>query len=349
MVTGYGKYVVPILFAALLLLSVMIVRPFIVPLLVSAVITYIFFPVVRWVQKLVRNRTLASVIVALIILLLITIPIVMIVNTVSREAYGIYLNSRTFIAQGDVLGSCDLALCTTLKDWLGDSNVRLYLERGTQAAITYLLENASEFIKSIPRRVVEVFITFFAVFYLLRDGDRIAAAMQQLIVTTYGKKQHIITRFNEVMYAVVYGALLIAFIQGFLGAVGFAIFGISSPITWGIAMFFLALIPYVGTGIIWVPAALILVISGVTGGQPALAWKGVGLLLYGFLLIGSIDNILKPRIIGGRARVHPVLVLVGTLGGLAFMGIAGIVVGPVILAMMVTFIELYVGPKTTQK
>jgi predicted PurR-regulated permease PerM len=124
------------------------------------------------------------------------------------------------------------------------------------------------------------------------------------------------------------------------------IFGVSSPITWGIAMFFLALIPYVGTGLVWGPAAAIMILQGASTSDNYLLWKGIGLAIYGLIIVSSIDNILKPKIIGHHSRVHPVLVLVGIFGGLALMGIPGIVVGPVALAMAVTLLELYVSKKT---
>jgi predicted PurR-regulated permease PerM len=341
----YGKYVVPALFIAGLTLSIFILKPFIVSLLASAIIAYIFYPVFLRVQKYVKNKTASAAIVSLLILLLITIPIIVMVNTLTRDAYSLYLSSKSFLASGNILDQCSLQICSSAKEWLGGSQVQAYLHKGLEVATTYLLSNASSFVGTIARRFVEVFITFFAVFYLLRDGEKLTDSIKRIILTRYGKKQHIVKRFNEVMYAVVFGALLIALIQGSLGAIGFALFGISSPITWGVIMFFLALIPSIGTGLIWVPASIILVLTGFITSDMTSIWKGVGLFIYGLLIVGSIDNILKPKIIGDRSRVHPVLVLTGTLGGLALMGIAGIVVGPAVIAMTLTFIELYIEKK----
>ena len=141
--------------------------------------------------------------------------------------------------------------------------------------------------------------------------------------------------------AVIYGSLIIAIIQGMLGGIGFWVVGLPSPLIWAIVMIFAALIPYIGSSIIWFPAALILIFSGYVDSEPILIIKGAGLILYGTFIIGLIDNILKPKIIGDKGGLHPVLVLLGVIGGLNLLGFIGIIIGPIILAMLVTFIKIY--------
>lgn len=310
-------------------------------MITSAIIAYTFYPFFKWAnEKLIKNKTLAAVFVALIILILMTIPILMVANTISREAYIIYIQGKELLSNGAVLENCTSTICSTMSDWLSTTQVRSSIQKALGVATTALIENVSKFIITLPRRAIELFITVFATFYLLRDGDKITRSISNLLATR--KRKSILDRFNSVMYGVIFGSLLVALVQGIVGAIGFAVFGVSSPITWGIAMFFLALIPYIGTGLIWGPASLFLIIEGVTSGQNSFIWKGIGLLVYGVLVISSIDNVLKPKIIGHHSRVHPVLVLVGILGGLALIGVPGIIVGPVVLAMTLTFLELYV-------
>jgi predicted PurR-regulated permease PerM len=338
----YGKYVIPVLFIVALILAYFVLKPFIIPLLMSAVVAYIFYPVYKWVKKGVKNETLSATLVSLLIIALITLPVLFVINALSRDAYALYLTARDFFLVGDFLETCTLQMCVAARDFLSGNQVQLYIQQGLQTATTFVIQTASNFVVAIPHRIIEVFVTFFATFYLLRDGDKLTAKIKKLVVARKGKKQHIFKRFDEVMYAVLFGALLVAFIQGILGAIGFYLFGVSSPLLWGVVMFFLALIPFVGTGLVWVPAALFLLIEGIAQSDNGGIFRGIGLFVYGVLIISSIDNIIKPKIIGGRARVHPILVLVGTFGGLALMGLPGIVVGPVILAMSVTFLDLYV-------
>jgi predicted PurR-regulated permease PerM len=138
-----------------------------------------------------------------------------------------------------------------------------------------------------------------------------------------------------------YGNITIAIMQGILGAIGFMIFGVPSPILWGFVMVLFALIPYFGTAVVWLPAALNLIFSGYLQNNSSLTTRGIFLIVYGVLVISSIDNILKPKLIGAKANVHPILVLIGVLGGLSLFGFVGLFLGPMMLALLMTFIDIY--------
>ena len=147
-------------------------------------------------------------------------------------------------------------------------------------------------------------------------------------------------RFNEVTYAVVYGNVVVAVIQGGLTALGFLMFSAPSPIIWGLVTIFTSLIPFLGAVVVWLPASIILVVSGYTSGDGLMILRGVGLFLFGIFFISSIDNILKPRLIGGRANLHPALVLVGVIGGISALGVIGLIIGPVLVALATTVISI---------
>jgi len=126
-----------------------------------------------------------------------------------------------------------------------------------------------------------------------------------------------------------------------LGALGFFIFGISSPILWGVIMALLALIPVVGTGLVWIPASAILVLDGMFQNSNSLIFKGVALFVYCLIFVGSLDNIIRPKLMSGRAKIHPVFILLGSLGGLFLFGPLGIIFGPLVLSLVVVLVELY--------
>ena len=154
-------------------------------------------------------------------------------------------------------------------------------------------------------------------------------------------RNQVIKKLNDMSFAVIYGSLIIAILQGILGGIGFLILGLPSPLLWGIAMIFASLIPYIGSSIIWFPTALFLLFDGYLNLDTTLIIKGILLLIYGIFVIGTIDNILKPKIIGSRGGLHPILVLLGVVGGLKFLGFIGIIICTIILAMLVTFIKIY--------
>jgi len=178
-------------------------------------------------------------------------------------------------------------------------------------------------------------------FFLFRDGEIFIDKIERIMPLKDKYRKHVFKRLNNMAYAVIYGTIIIAIIQGTLGGIGFLIFGLSSPLLWGVVMMFAALIPYIGSSIIWFPASLILIFSGYLNLETTLIIKGILLMLYGIFVVGTIDNILKPKIIGDKGGLHPVLVLLGVVGGLSFIGFIGVIIGPIILAMLVTFIKIY--------
>jgi len=181
----------------------------------------------------------------------------------------------------------------------------------------------------------------FIMFFLLRDGKDIANKVKRLLPLKKHYQKRVFEKSKEVTFAVVYGHLSVALIQGALGGIGFLILGVSSPLLWGLVMAFAALIPFVGTPLVWLPVALFRIFNGFSTGNNSLLLNGILLFLYGALIVSTIDNFLKPKIIGDKAEVHPILVLLGVLGGLKLFGIIGIVIGPVILAIFKIAIRIY--------
>ena len=194
---------------------------------------------------------------------------------------------------------------------------------------------------SIPIFILHLFILLFVMFFLFRDGKVFVDKIERLLPLKVRYRQHIFKKLSDMTYAVVYGSIIIAMIQGALGGIGFFIFGLSSPLLWGIVMVFAALIPYIGSTIIWFPAALMLIFNGYINLETTLMIKGILLMIYGIFVIGTVDNILKPKIIGDKAGLHPILVMLGVVGGLSLFGFIGVIVGPIILAMLVAFVDIY--------
>ena len=338
-----NRYVIPAVIALALVLSFFIVRPFLIPVLAGIIIAYTFRPVYKRVLTWVKYPTLASLLVTLFILALVTIPAVFIVNTMSRETYVLYIQGKELLLSSNIYQWCRSDLCQNLQSWFNLNQVQRSIQKSLQVGTEYLREETTQFFLTLPRRALEIFIIMITTFYLLRDAERVKETIRRLLSTNPQTQRAIFDRFSSVMFGVVYGSLVVAAIQGIAGMIGFWLFGISSPITWGVVMFFLALIPLVGTGLVWIPASLILVIEGLLGNSSI--WKGIGLFLYGALIISTIDNLIKPKIIGDNIRVHPLVILIGTFGGLALMGVPGIIVGPVVLAMSLTLLNLYIDSR----
>jgi predicted PurR-regulated permease PerM len=328
-------------FIALLIVAAYIIKPYLVAILTSAVIAYIFYPVFKWLNKKINNKFASAIIVTLIILLMILVPLALSANVVTKEAYLIYLSGKTRLG-GDILQGCDNYICNFIKDWSSDIQVQYYFQEALQTSINYVLDGVSKLVLGIPKLVINLFISVFVIFYLLKDGDIFVKKAKQIFKLHEREHKTITRRLDDVMHAVIYGNIIVALIQGAVGALSFWFFGVSSPLLWGVIMAVLSFAPYVGTAMIWIPASLFFIFDGVSNNETLLIWKGLGIALVNLVAGGAADNILKPKIIGKRSSVHPALILIGIFGGISLFGIAGFIIGPVVLALTGTLIDLYI-------
>jgi len=182
-------------------------------------------------------------------------------------------------------------------------------------------------------------------FYFLKDSESLLKKTRKLFSKHKKKYDLILDRLKEITHGIVFGYFFVAIIQGTLGALGFFLFGIHSPIFWGLVMAFLALIPYLGTGIIWIPASLILILDGIFQNSNSTLFRGIGLLIYSFVFVASLDNFLKPIMIGDKAKVHPAIVMLGIFGGLFMFGPLGVFIGPLVLSLTIVLIDAYFSIK----
>jgi predicted PurR-regulated permease PerM len=177
-------------------------------------------------------------------------------------------------------------------------------------------------------------ITFFTMFYFFRDGPQLLAKLKYLSPLADDYENELIRRLLSVSRATIKGTLLVALLKGTLGGLTFWAFGIEAPLLWGVVMVFLSILPIVGPWLVMYPAALILLL----GGQ---VWQGIALFLIATFVIGLIDNLLEPIVIGRDSGMHELMVFFSILGGIGLFGVMGFVVGPVIAALFLTLLEIY--------
>lgn len=284
----------------------------------------------------------------MLITLIVIGPMVLVINGIKSQAYVNYLFIKQKIFTGNIFdiecfedGSFACKVSDFIYDIMSNPQIRYYIESSSQRLGDFIISRASDFIFSVPLMAISFFIMLFIVFYLLRDGKKIMESIEEALPIKKAHRTKVVNKFRDVTFAVFYGTIFVALIQGLLGALGFLYFGIPAAFLWGLVMAFFALIPFVGTPIVWLPVALYGILDGMLQNDTVLLTKGIVLLIWGTFVVSGIDNIIKPKIIGDRAKIHPVLVLLGVLGGIQFFGPIGIFIGPIILALSVTFIQIY--------
>ncbi|MGE0098223.1 MAG: AI-2E family transporter [Hydrogenophaga sp.] len=331
-----GSLMLRVLLVAVSVAFVWILLPFYGTVLWGVVIALLFAPLNRWLlPRMKLHRNLAALTTMLAAVVAVILPAVLVAASLAREAAQLYER----IDSGELKPAQVMrGIFNALPDWLTDllgraglGDFDLIVRKLTQA-----LTQGSQFIASqtfnlgqdVLGLVVSLFITLYLAFFLVRDGTSIVRAIRNAIPLPPEDKQELLQQFGTVLRATVKGNLVVALVQGALGGLAFWVIGINAALLWAVLMAILSLLPAVGAGLVWGPVAIWLFASGDT-------YSAVGLVAYGVLVIGLVDNLLRPLLVGKDTGMPDYLVLISTIGGIAVMGINGFVVGPAIAAMFV--------------
>lgn len=343
----YQKEIFIISLLITLVLVFLVIKPFLPAVILGAVIAYLFYPVFEWFERRLKNKQLCAIITMLIITLIFTIPVVLVFKSIIGEVSVFYLreNNADVAASNLRCDGEDMIACR-LDPYLLKIIPSGYMRESLNATLSviygWFLDVASTLFFSIPYIIFNLLIIVFVIFYLFADWKWIVKELDSLLPFREDVKKAFAKQVRDIIHATVYGTLIVALIQGAIGAIAFMILDSTRlPLFWGIIMSIAALIPFIGTALVWLPLGLIQVVTGYEMGSTAVMWKGVILLSVGMFIISTIDNVIKPKIIGHRAAIHPLLVLLGILGGLSFFGYIGVIVGPLLMALLVTFVRVY--------
>jgi predicted PurR-regulated permease PerM len=309
-------------------------QPFFNVLLWAAVLCIVFYPLHERVLERTRKPAVAAAVSTVAVILLILLPVTAITVAVVRELTGaaaaFQSSDHTWTAPPGVAHALDFV--GRYVD-LDRESARKFLAQRMQTWGTTLAASTLVVVGGAAGAVGQMLLVVFALFYFFRDGENIRRAVYDMVPLRGAQWDHITSRTRDVIGATVYGVLVIAAIQGTLGTFIFSVLGLPSPLLWGVVMFFLSMIPMAGAFLVWVPAAAYLALVGSYG-------KAGILVGWGVLVIGSIDNVLSPRLVGRRARLHELLIFFAVLGGLQVFGVLGLVLGPVVVAVTLALIEM---------
>jgi len=310
--------------------------PFVNVLAWAGVLVILFYPIHQRLVALTGRPGWSALLSTVIVIAVILIPLTLLTLVVAKEIGDVAKNIQGFL--GSLLGPHSPVI-GRIMGWLGR-----YVDIGHLDAQGYLLGRLNELSGTIVGRTLglvggvvgaifqSVFIVF-TMYYFFRDGDRIYDAMLDMIPLEAAQTRMIIDRAHEVIHASVYGVIVIAGVQGALGGLAFAILGLPSPLVWGVVMFFLSMVPLLGSPVVWIPTAIYLAVTGHWG-------KALALAGWGTLVIGTIDNFLRPKLVGARAGLHELLIFFSVLGGLRIWGALGVALGPVVVSITLALLEI---------
>lgn len=321
-------------------LSFFLVKPLLLAIFLGGILSYLLLPIYKWLVKKLKNKTIAALLVCFATIIILVVPGVFFMKALVEESYFLFVLVKQKLAIG-FFRNCENQFCQMLTE-LGNNNLFAgQIEESIKVFTTWIVDKVSEILIGLPSVLLNLFVVFFSMFYFLREGNDFVKKVNDFLSMKEHRYDFIMKRLTQISHGIVYGYFLVAVIQGIVGGIGFYFFGISSPVFWGIVMAFLALIPYLGTGLVWGPAALFMFLEGMFQNSNLLIFKGIGLLLYGLLIVSLLDNFLKPKLMGSKAKVHPAIMMVGILGGVFMFGPLGVILGPLILSLTYVLLDIY--------
>jgi predicted PurR-regulated permease PerM len=327
----YGKFA---FFLGGFIVVIWILFPFLRTILLSLVLVYLFYPIFAKIEIKLKNKSLASLLTVIIIVLCFMIPATFVTRTLIVES------THTYNTIKNVTESNNVTLAKVNELVQSKTGVDFDLVEVVRGAVRYITEQGKELLTSIPARVLNFFILLFLMYYIFKEHKAIRNFIIKMLPFPVKEKTRLLTQFADVVYGVLYGQIVTAIVQGVLAGIGYAIFGLPSPVLWAIITMLFALVPMIGTAAIWVPASIYLFIVGFSTGP--FGWgPGVALFLYGLLIVGLVDNFLRPILIGEKSGIHPALVLLGAFGGLGVFGFIGIIIGPLVIAVFKQLLIAY--------
>lgn len=309
-----------------------IVAPFFGALSLAGIIVIVSYPLYRKIlfRTPRHNKSLAAGITTLLVTLLVVIPLAILGYFIFAEALSFYISLDQ---GGGVFVDESISRVETLIQRFAPS-VTLEASLYMRQAAGWLVAHIGAIFAETASTVFLIFIAIIAVFYFFRDGEQCVRYLVSLSPLPDSEDEHILSRLSRSVRSVVLGTLVVALIQGVLTAIGFAIFGIGQPALWGAVAAVGSLIPSVGTLVVFVPVIAVLVLSGSYG-------AATGLAIWGMLAVGLIDNLFGPYLMSRGVSLHPFLVLLTVLGGIAIFGPMGFILGPVALSLLMVLLELH--------
>lgn len=320
-----------VLFGAVCLLLFFVLKPFLNIIVFALLLAVVFNPMYLWFKKRIKSEGLASLLtVATVIVVL-----AMIFGIFGKLLYNELNDFYDSVRSGELVFSNQLVL-DKLPDSLRNSLVSVsqntgeYLSRFT----TNAFNTVSSVLSNLAVFFFNLFLTFFALYYLLKDGSKLRDTLSVLAPISEKRGQALLERLIAGVNGVVKGTFLVALIQGFTALVGMLIFGVPNPILWSGLTVIAAFVPNIGTSLVMIPIILYLLVTGPL-------WAAIGMLVWASLAVGLIDNVASPKLVGKEAEIHPLIVLLSVLGGLQLFGFLGILFGPIIAVIFLEFFKIY--------
>lgn len=327
-----------IIFLVLAYLSYKIFRPFLSPIAWAIVLSVVFYPFYAFLLRYIKWRSIASLIVLIVIVVIISGPVSYLSILLVKELKIIagYVEHEGLYTLETVLQHKYIkGITEKITSVFGITEAEL-----NKAVVENISKGGKQLISRITAGMTDIFVGFlnfiimiFTIFFLLRDGPVFISKIRDYLPFSEEQKDRLATVVKDIIISTLYGGVVVAIVQGTIAGLAFYFLDVPSPVVWGVATFITSFIPFIGAAGIWAPAAGYLLLTGNI-------LNGLILALIGVFGISLIDNILKPIIIGGRTKMPILIIFFSVLGGIKLFGLIGLIMGPLVIALFVSVIEI---------
>lgn len=340
----FEKIVFFILLVSISVLFIYVLAPFFYALLWAVLIASVFAPLYNAISKKIANPNLCSSLTMVCIIICLIVPVVLLIDLLIMETIDIYQSFNAY--SSNWMGTFSEALRALSKKPLFAKlhwNQAFLINKSQEVfkiLTDYVFNHISDFTQNTILIVVQFAVMLYSMFFFIRDGKKFVTTIKEKTPVDNRHLDHFIKQFLTTAKSSLKFTFVIGGVQGVLGGLIFYITGIERALIWGVLMFALSIVPAVGSAIIWVPAGIIMLLLGNI-------WQGVTILLFCSIVITSVDNLLRPILMGRDVEMHSLLIFLSTLGGLAVFGFSGFILGPVIASLFLAIWKLF--PEIYQK
>ena len=312
-----------------------IFKPFLFALILAIIFATVFEPVHKKILRIVRGRNaFAALLSSIAILTIVIVPLIFLGAQIFRETTQLYSSLVLSGGTTELSRSVNNALQSLTRFSPIPITFSVDVNHYVQQGIQWLLQNLGSLFASVTKILLDIFVFLIALYYSFKDGHKLKRAVIALSPLQDVHNERIFNKLAIAINSVIKGNFVVALVQGLLTAIGFFIFGVPNIVLWGSVAAVAALVPGVGTSLVLIPGVLYLFFIGNLA-------SAVGLLIWGMLVVGLIDNFLRPKLVEREVRIHSLLILLSILGGIGFFGPIGFLLGPLVLSMFFALFEIY--------
>lgn len=306
----------------------LLLMPIMLSIIGGLILAYTFFPIYKRLVKRIKSKNLSATIVSIIAIILIAVPLYFVTPFMINQIFELFQAAQKIDFKSIILAAFPSAPDTFVVQMIAVLNN--IVSKVTSSILNALLN----FLIELPTFLLNFIIILFVFFFTLRDSDKLGNFVSGLSPLNKTQEKKIVQQFKDITNSVVYGQIVTGIVQGLIAGIGLFIFGVPNALVLTFIAIILSIIPVLGPSFVWIPATIYVFLQGNTP-------RGIVYLLYNLFLVSYIDNFLRIYILSKKARLSQVNALIGMIGGLFFFGILGLVLGPLLIAYFVTFLQAY--------